>query len=130
MQYHPSTVTRPVTCPCGWALIPYLVGDCPAALERQPGANTTEVIGKTAMSTSTSDKKALAARHIQQAIDTGVRKELRTTLLRALELATDEAPKEITQLHYHRLALGARLADPHRPRAHPPQEAECFRLPR
>ena len=67
------------------------------------------------MSQHTSDKKALAASHIQQALDTGVRKELRTTLLRALELATDESPKEITQLHYDRLGASSRLADPNRP---------------
>ncbi|WP_170477550.1 tyrosine-type recombinase/integrase [Ruegeria arenilitoris] len=62
-----------------------------------------------------SDTRAQVASLIEKAIALGPRKELRTTLLRALEIATGDAPKELTQLHYDRLGRGARLTDPQRP---------------
>ena len=66
------------------------------------------------MSKQTSDKRAQAASLIRQALDLGVRKELRAALEHALELAEQGAPKELTQLHYDRLKPNARLADPNR----------------
>ncbi|MGI9368908.1 MAG: tyrosine-type recombinase/integrase [Ruegeria sp.] len=67
------------------------------------------------MSQSTSEIRGQVASLIEQAIALGPRKELRSTLLRALEIAKGDAPKELSQLHYDRLARGARLADPVRP---------------
>jgi len=66
------------------------------------------------MSKQTSDKRALAASLIRQALDLGVRKELRSALEHALDLAEQGTPKELTQLHYDRLKPSARLADPNR----------------
>ena len=62
-----------------------------------------------------SDTRAQVATLVQQALALGPRKELRTTLLRALEIAQGDAPKELTQLHYDRLGRGSRLTDPQRP---------------
>ncbi|WP_170607861.1 tyrosine-type recombinase/integrase [Ruegeria arenilitoris] len=67
------------------------------------------------MSRSTSEIRAEVASLIEQAIALGPRKELRNTLVRALEIAKGNAPKELTQLHYDRVGRGARLADPVRP---------------
>ena len=66
------------------------------------------------MSHTTSNKRAEAASLIRQALDLGVRKELRAALQRALEIAEGDAPKELTQLHYERMVPGSRLADPNR----------------
>ncbi|WP_170443416.1 tyrosine-type recombinase/integrase [Ruegeria arenilitoris] len=67
------------------------------------------------MSQSTSEIRTQVASLIEQAIALGPRKELRSTLVRALEIAKGDAPRELTQLHYDRLGRGARLADPVRP---------------
>ena len=60
------------------------------------------------MSQSTSEIRTQVASLIEQAIALGPRKELRSTLVRALEIAKGDAPKELTQLHYDRLGRGAR----------------------
>ncbi|MGM9400734.1 tyrosine-type recombinase/integrase [Aliiroseovarius sp. KMU-71] len=58
------------------------------------------------------EPRTLTAALMQAALDTGIRKELRSTVAHALEQATGDAPKELTDLACRRLKPGNRLTDP------------------
>ncbi len=57
----------------------------------------------------------IAATHIQAALDTGVRCELRDVLKKAADIASVVRTTTITDLEYRQLAEGAKLGDPDRP---------------
>jgi hypothetical protein len=62
----------------------------------------------------TSDKRAQAARLLEEASRLGLRKELKAAIDHALALASGDAVAELTDLQYRKLAPGQRLADPQR----------------
>ncbi|SNS56724.1 tyrosine-type recombinase/integrase [Tropicimonas sediminicola] len=58
------------------------------------------------------DPRAITKALMQVALETGIRRELRSTVQLALEQASGDAPKELTDLACRRLKPGNRLSDP------------------
>jgi integrase len=56
-----------------------------------------------------------ALKHLQAALDTGVRGELRNVIRRAINIASGHRVSDVTDLEYRQLAVGAKLVDPARP---------------
>ncbi|WP_170457136.1 tyrosine-type recombinase/integrase [Ruegeria arenilitoris] len=59
--------------------------------------------------------RELASIHIQAALDTGVRGELREVLKKASALAAGERVTDVSDLEYRQLAIGGKLVDKDRP---------------
>ncbi len=59
--------------------------------------------------------RELASNHIQAALDTGVRGELREALRKAAALAAGERVTDVSDLEYRQLAIGGKLVDKDRP---------------
>ncbi len=59
--------------------------------------------------------REIAASHIEAALETGVRGDLRDALKKAADIAAGRRATAITDLEYRQLAEGAKLGDPDRP---------------